>query len=250
MATSKPTKPLKGRNYGSIPHLSTSKLGFHDKFIEPGQESILLKKPRDKHDYFYVTEKLDGTNVGILKKNGKLIPLQRSGYRCLDSPYEQHKQFYKWALGGGNNCKFKELLNEGERIVGEWIWQASGIHYKVNRRKALFTAFDIFNSDNTRKPYSATYMLCMQYNINRPRLLYSSSKKIDLDFCIDRLNQPVKSDITPVDGQLPEGLVLRCERNGQFDFMAKWVRPDYLPGRYLPGIGVSEKEPIKLNQVV
>lgn len=31
----------------------------------------------------------------------------------------------------------------------------------------------------------------------------------------------------------PEGLVYRCERKGEFDFMAKWVRPDFIPGKYL-----------------
>jgi len=31
----------------------------------------------------------------------------------------------------------------------------------------------------------------------------------------------------------PEGVVYRCERNGKVEFVAKFVRPDFVPGRYL-----------------
>lgn len=39
-----------------------------------------------------------------------------------------------------------------------------------------------------------------------------------------------------------EGVVYRVERNGQVDFLAKYVRPDKIDGIYLPEI--SESEPI------
>lgn len=34
----------------------------------------------------------------------------------------------------------------------------------------------------------------------------------------------------------PEGAVWRVERKGEFDFMAKWVRPDKIDGKYLPDV--------------
>lgn len=33
----------------------------------------------------------------------------------------------------------------------------------------------------------------------------------------------------------PEGVVYRVERKGKVDFLAKYVRPDYPTGQYLPG---------------
>ena len=37
----------------------------------------------------------------------------------------------------------------------------------------------------------------------------------------------------------PEGVVYRVERKGRFDFMAKWVRPDKVDGKYLPDVSTS-----------
>ena len=38
-----------------------------------GQEKILTLQARDKYDYIYVTEKYDGSNVGIANVDGKII---------------------------------------------------------------------------------------------------------------------------------------------------------------------------------
>jgi hypothetical protein len=37
-------KPLERKNYGSIPHLSNSKLGEGDYYVEKGMERILTEK--------------------------------------------------------------------------------------------------------------------------------------------------------------------------------------------------------------
>ena len=66
-------KPLDRKNYGSIPHLSNSKLGENDYYISVGQERILTEKKRDKHDLILAFEKYDGSNVGIGKVNGKIF---------------------------------------------------------------------------------------------------------------------------------------------------------------------------------
>ncbi len=55
----KPSRPIGRKNYGSIPHLSNSKLGDGDYFIGEGQEQILTLKKRDKHDIIIVSEKYD-----------------------------------------------------------------------------------------------------------------------------------------------------------------------------------------------
>lgn len=43
-------KPLNRKNYGSIPHLSNSKLGIGDHFVNQGPERISTEKKRDKHN--------------------------------------------------------------------------------------------------------------------------------------------------------------------------------------------------------
>ena len=57
---------LERRNYGSIPHLLDSKLGAHDKYLHEGQDAIIRRGGRDKHDALYASLKLDGTNVGVV----------------------------------------------------------------------------------------------------------------------------------------------------------------------------------------
>ena len=37
-----------------------------------------------------------------------------------------------------------------------------------------------------------------------------------------------------------EGIVYRVERKDEFDFMAKWVRPDKVDGKYLPEVSGGE----------
>ncbi len=80
------TKPLGRKSYGSIPHLPESRMGSADHKISEGQAIIATKKKRDKHDVVIVQEKLDGSNVGIAKKNGEIIALTRSGYIANTSP--------------------------------------------------------------------------------------------------------------------------------------------------------------------
>ena len=50
-------KPLDKNNYGSIPHLSTSKLGEGEHCVNEGQKRILTIKKRDKHNYIYAYER-------------------------------------------------------------------------------------------------------------------------------------------------------------------------------------------------
>ena len=72
------SKPLGHKSYGSIPHLSSTRLGPGDHRIEAGQERILTEKKRDQYDHIIVQEKLDGTNVAVANVEGRLVPLSRA----------------------------------------------------------------------------------------------------------------------------------------------------------------------------
>lgn len=218
------------KNYGSIPHLSTSKLTQQaDKKITIGQEEILTKKARDWKDLIIVAEKLDGSNVGILKKEGLLIPITRSGYHVNTSQYKQHHLFEKYLYENYN--KFDWLPNDF-RICGEWLIQAHGTLYDITNEQP-FVVFDIFDNFNNRILYLNMMKFCFKYDIQTVPLLH--------------IGQPCKIEhaIKLLDNghygkpEKPEGFVYRCERENKVDFLAKWVRSDKEDGKYLKDNNVT-----------
>ena len=136
-------KPLAKKAYGSIPHLPGSRLGTGEYCITEGQAKIATECARDEHDRIIVQEKLDGSNVAVAKKEGKIIALNRAGYLASSSKYRQHIVFD--AFVRMNELRFSELLNEGERVCGEWLMQAHGTIYKLSHEP--FVPFDIIRDD-------------------------------------------------------------------------------------------------------
>ena len=219
-------KVLGRKNYGSIPHLSNSKLGEKDYNISPGQERILTEKRRDKHDKILVFEKYDGSNVGVAKKDGNIFALTRSGYEASTSPYKQHHVFAEWV--GRRVEMFDEILKEGERVVGEWLYQAHGLKYKIKGDPIVF--FDFFDKDNNRMPHE----MLKATGLYLPRMLHNGDA-IPVKELIPELNKKT-NNIQAYDN--PEGMIYRVERKNKIDFLAKWVRSDFKPGIYC--IGISE----------
>jgi ATP-dependent RNA circularization protein (DNA/RNA ligase family) len=225
-------KPLNRKNYGSIPHLSNSKLGIGDHFIEPGQEKILTLKKRDRYDEILVFEKYDGSNIGITKIDNQIYPLTRSGYKASTSPYKQHHIFNDWVYK--NVEIFMDMIDNGERITGEWMIQSHGMEYYIKNDPIIF--FDYFDSNNNRKTYDDLKIICNKYNLNTVRLLHRG-ESIQVSDIIDVLNK--KTDFMKSKNN-PEGMVYRVERNNKVDFLAKWVRSDYKPGELIIGKNNSE----------
>src|SRR5579863_8168467 len=121
-------KPLPKKNYGSIGHLPESRLGPGDHSLQASQSAILTEKSRDHKDLIIVQEKLDGAHVGILRHEGELIPLTRKGHRASDSQLEQFKMFCGFVKKNHNLFSF---IEEGERLVGEWLCMAHGTRYEI-----------------------------------------------------------------------------------------------------------------------
>jgi hypothetical protein len=226
-------KPLNRKNYGSIPHLLGSKLGATDKYVDKGQHRIMTEKTRDKHDYVIVTEKYDGSNVGIAKVNGKIVAITRSGYLAKTSPYSQHHYFAKWVEVQGNRFDF---IGEKERIVGEWMMCAHGIKYDI--LKEPFVAFDYFTPDNERLLHSDLISKTINAEIETPRIIFHGYQAFRLDWALEELNGN-KHRQNIVAQENPEGLVYRVERKGKFDYAAKFVRQDHQSGKYI--INITEE---------
>jgi len=246
-------KPLNKKNYGSIGHFSTSKLGTGDHHINPGQERILTLKTRDKHDYIYVTEKYDGSNVGIAKVQGKIYALGRRGYEAKTSKFLMHHYFNDWVVANEN--LFKNLLNEGERLVGEWMLQAHSLRYHIPSNIHPFIAFDWFKANNERHLQTDLRNLLKPYNMALPRLIYEGIDAFEIKKALTILNDDFdKNTYMHCAEEKPEGLVYRIERKEKVDFLAKYVRGDFEAGKYLindaPAIWNADLDQFSENLII
>ncbi len=226
-SSAKPVKPLGGPAYGSIPHLPGSKLGPGDHHIHEGQARICTERLRDDHDSVTITEKMDGTCVAVARLDGQIVPLIRRGYHARDSHFRQHHLFADWV--DWNSEVFRDFLNEGERVCGEWMAQAHGIRYPRQYLGAPLYVFDLMDESGrkSRAEFDERWwgVLSLQGVCATPREIAFHPRKPD--------------ELAAVSGRTsyePEGFVYRVERDGQFEFIAKWVRPDFEPGKYLESV--------------
>ena len=219
-------KPLGVRAYGSIPHLLGSKLGIADRHIHEGQHNILTCKKRDRHDVIFATEKYDGSNVAIAKKDGKILSLTRSGYEARTSPYPQHLVFAQYVEAG--KSLFDHILNEGERLCCEWLLKTHSLEYSMSEKIQPIIAFDIIGKDNKRLSYFD--FLSRNTFMPKARILHIGHS-LPIRDAMPLLNSENNHPIQCL--EKPEGIVYRCERKGMFDFCAKYVRADFVPGKYL-----------------
>lgn len=225
------TKPLGRKNYGSISHLLGSRLGPSEHHVHKGQNDIATVRARDKHDRIIVSEKCDGSNVGILLLNNKIYALTRAGYLASSSPHKQHHYFSDWVAH--NEHRFRAVLKEGERLCGEWMMQAHSILYDLDGLEPFFV-FDLMK-DAYRMPWNDV--------VKRVHPTFQLVPMVSAGFPITPQQAFALSDALPhrksnTFGQCGaleqvEGFVWRIERDGEFDFMAKYVRPDKIDGKYL-----------------
>jgi ATP-dependent RNA circularization protein (DNA/RNA ligase family) len=213
-------KPLGMKAYGSIPHLPGSRMGPGDHHCHDGQARICFF-PLNKKRTVLVEEKLDGSNVSVALLGGNIIPLTRAGYVANTSPYEQHQAFYDWVVF--NEWRFREVLKEGERVCGEWLWLAHGTRYMLPHD--YFVAFDVMRGHDRLNICDREARLIHHFPM--PALV--SNGPISIGEAMERLGTFGKHGaIDPV-----EGAVWRVESGGKTEFLAKYVRPDKVDGQYL-----------------
>lgn len=222
MESVKAHKPIGQKSYGSIPHLIGSRMGPADRHAEAGQCRIATERKRDRHDYIIVQEKLDGGNVGIAKLDNKIIAITRSGYSALSSPYKTHHSFEKYVRANEN--RFSLLLNEGERVCGEWLLTAVGTKYKLQHEP--FVPFDIIKG-NERTLYFDFVKRVKEHGFTIPTCL-SIGEPLSIESALTMLEVSGHGATETV-----EGAIWRVERKGKVDFLCKYVRPDKVDGKYL-----------------
>ncbi|MEQ1888078.1 MAG: RNA ligase family protein [Alphaproteobacteria bacterium] len=238
----KPPKPLGRKAYGSIAHLSCSRIGPGDHFVHAGQEIICTEKPR-KGDRIIVTEKLDGACMAVANINGRIVALSRAGYLSKDTPYEHLKLFGDYV--SENHDTFAGMLAPGERIVGEWLGMAHGTLY--DSRHELFNpfvAFDIFRGNN-RILYDEFLDRVGMAGVVCAFCIHDADIACPVDMALGAISVCDILAKYPVHGyhgavEPVEGAVWRVEREGRVDFLAKYVRRDKIDGKYLPEISGAE----------
>ena len=231
-------KPLGGKSYGHIAHLPGSRMGPGDHKCHEGQMRIATEKPRDRHDLIIVQEKLDGSNVGVARIDGMLYPLTRAGYIAGTSPYEQHWRFAEWVYA--NQSRFLAVLNDGERLCGEWLMQAHGTRYDL--RHEPLVVFDLMeggkrvtHDEMVERVHAAGFVTPAVIHRGAPLSIAAAMKLLN--------RSGFHGSRDPV-----EGAVWRVERNElvdrgkggarqrTVDFLVKFVRPGKVDGCYLPEI--------------
>lgn len=224
--TATAVKPLGRKAYGHIAHLPGSRMGPADHKCHEGQARIATERARDKHDRIIVQEKLDGTCVAVAKINGEIVPLIRAGYPAASSIYPQHHLFAKWVEADAAFA-FDRVLDEGERAVGEWLAQAHGTRYNLDRRDP-FVLFDIMRDTDRVTHAELTDRAGDIFTL--PTVIGTGPTSIP--GAMEALGTfGFYGALDPV-----EGAVWRVERNGRVDFLAKYVRPDKVDGLYLDSI--------------
>lgn len=222
----KPIKPLGRKAYGSIPHLPGSRLGPGDHHCHAGQEVICCAKARDKHDRIIITEKLDGGNVAVAKIDGRIWALGRAGFPASTSPFEQHHHFDAWV--NDTVGRWSALLKDGEAVHGEWLAMAHGTIYDLQHEP--FVAFDI-TTNGKRVPHDELVYRASIVGLTTPAIV-SDGPPMSVPEALALLGENGRHGARePV-----EGLVYRVERKGQFDYLAKYVRPDKEDGKYITEI--------------
>lgn len=223
----KPEKPLGHRSYGSIPHLIGSNRGPADKGVNEGQHRICTENARSG-DVIIVQEKLDGTNVSIAKIDGQIVPLIRAGYRAESSHHEQHHLFADWV--NERQGSFDYLLRDGERLCGEWLAQAHGTRYCISQ-VTPFVAFDIMRCHERigHHAFLERTKWCQDSGLFDVPPLIHWGGPLPINKALEMLCQKGHYGAT----ELCEGVVYRVENHLRFDFLAKYVRPEFTPGKYL-----------------
>jgi hypothetical protein len=153
-------------------------------------------KPLGRKAYgsIIVQEKLDGSCCAVALVNGAIVALGRAGWPADTSPYEQHRMFAHWVRE--HEWRFRSVLREGERIVGEWLAQAHSTRYEL--RHDPFVVFDLM-VEATRLPF-AEFNERINGTFPTPHLL-SIGAPVPVDDAMRRVQeQNAHGAIDPIEG--------------------------------------------------
>lgn len=229
MSCERSEKPLGHKAYGHIPHLPGSRTGPSDHTVNDGQYRMCCETPARKNDIVVLQEKVDGSNCSVARIGNSILALGRSGYLAQTSRFEMHHRFAAWVRD--REPLFLELLNDGERVCGEWLAQAHGTIYEPQVSNHLFRPFDIMRGTTDRLSTQTVLSACLPCGFLPVNTMYRGAAPVTIPAALDMLESDVLN-LKPREG-LREGCVWRVERDGKTILLAKYVRPEKVDGIYL-----------------
>lgn len=200
-------------NYPTIQHIKGSKMIDNaDKLLNEREQDWLTVKTRTKDDIVIVTEKVDGCNVGVLRRGEELIPIVRRGYNVLTNPLDWIKEFHRFV--DERKQRFLDLLNDGERVCGEWMIKTHTLRYKMKHEP--FICFDLISNTYRDRYLNAKHRLEANGFVTAGLVHYGTAipAKTALEMLGDGFHGIVGG---------PEGIVYRYESKDGFLFSGKYV---------------------------
>jgi hypothetical protein len=235
-----------GRAYHSIGHLPGSTMaGSRDRAMGPKEAARATYNPA-RGTVVRVMEKVDGSCVGIARVGDRIVPITRSGYHARSSRYQQHHMFADYVAATAP--AWLHALQDGERLMGEWLAQAHGTAYLLEHAHEALVVFDLM-----RQTSRLALALALE-RVAAAEAMYGGQLttvprtwevmdgeplhqylRMGMKTGIDLTGEPETRPRRPA-WQPAEGLVYRVEHTATptVAMLAKWVRPGYVPGRYLP----------------
>ncbi|MDF2879685.1 MAG: hypothetical protein K0R54_242 [Clostridiaceae bacterium] len=208
------------KNFGHIGHLWGSKmLDNEDKLLSEVEQRKYTVSKRNKSDVVIITEKIDGMNAGVVKKNGNLYPINRKGYdtRIMGMVQKELELLGKeWAIWVDNHYSlYNSILNEGERLVFENCILQHTLKYCFKHEPVFLLAK--YNSNNMRINYKELSELAFKNNIQQPPLL-----NVGIALPAQMIIEQYPKGLVGVKGNI-EGIVYNYEHNGKHESCAKFV---------------------------
>ena len=202
--------------YPPMLHLPMSNVNPGDRFIDQVCVNILTNKVRDENDTIYINELIDGLHLSVSLTNGTINCERRDGHPITE-PNQEESIFMKWV--SKHELRFKQLLEDGQTVHGEWILRAYGTKYAFSGDP--YIVFDITKANKQLMTYDEALPKFTEGKFNIAPVLYVDNESVSIETAMDEmLGEYGYAGAT----DLAEGIVYRCERKGKVDFQAKFVR--------------------------
>ena len=185
------------------------------------------KTPRLFRDIF-ITEKIDGTNVGIHFATDGKMALQCRGHLITEGMHPQYDLFKQWAAV--KHDALHAVLGERFILFGEWLYAKHSVHYRALPH--YFFEFDIYDKvDEVFLSLDRRLGMLDGTGVQTVPVVHTGAATRDELLALvgpSAFDSTFDNPLTGRPDDLMEGLYLRTERDGVVTGRAKIVRPEFV----------------------
>jgi hypothetical protein len=227
-------RPLGHRAYVKIPHLPGSRMNGTDHRA-PSELARWCTHEARVGDEVVVQEKLDGSCVAVALKHGAVLALGREGFLAAEGENPGRQMFARWVAT--NEARFRDVLHEGEWLVGEWLALAHSTRYALTHEPLV--VFDLCTpSEKGTQNLGAARFTCWSSTVTGARL-GGRFVRPHVVHCGPAVRLEVVDALLGEHGfhgavDRVEGAMWRVERGDELVLRAKYVRPKKVDGALLP----------------